>query len=113
MRKILICVALLATMSAKAQYESYKVDGNVYTAVITPNGRDVRHNADSTSYTWIDSKGVVRPIWVARTGSCFVIRRSEKNGNEYRQYMRRDVSADICKRLGREYKPTARKEEAK
>jgi len=112
MRKLFIAVAMLVTMSAGAQ-ESYKVEGNVYTAVITAHGRDVRSNAEQTQLTWTDTKGEARPIWIARTGSCFVIRVSKKNGNEYRQYLPREASADICKRLGREYKPTARKEDKK
>lgn len=112
MKKAFMIVAMLVTMSAQAQ-ESYKVEGNTYTAVITAHGRDARSNADSTAYTWTDTKGEKRPIWVARSGSCFVIRVSAKNGNEYRQYLPREASADICKRLGREYKPTTRKEASK
>lgn len=110
MKKLLVFVAfVLATMSAGAQ-ESYTRQGNTFTAVITNTGRNVRANADSTAYTWADAKGVKRPIWVSRTGSCFVIRVSKKTGNEYRQYCPREMSAAICKELGREYKPKTAKQ---
>lgn len=100
---------VLATMSAGAQSESYTRQGNTFAAVKATRSTDVRANADSTMYTWADGKGVVRQIWIARTGSCFVIRRSAKTGNEYRQYCPREVSAAICRELGREYKPSNRK----
>lgn len=106
-------VAMLLATGATMAQTSYKVEGNTYTAVFNKNGRDARSSADSTAYTYADSKGEKRPIWIARTGSCFVIRISSKTGNEYRQYLPREVSADICRRLGREYKPTQRKETTK
>lgn len=107
-------MALIATMSSAAAQETYKVQGTTYTAVITSKGRDVRANAEQTAYTWQDTKGRTYPIWIARTGSCFVIRVSGKTGNEYRQYLGKEVSADICKRMGRAYTPrTTKKEETK
>ena len=107
MRKLFIAIALVMGMcSATAQEQGYKVDGNTYTSINTKSVRDVRSNAEQTTFTWQDSKGTSCPIWVASTGSCFVIRRSERTGNEYRQYLGREISADVCKRMGREYKPT-------
>ena len=113
MKKLLVLVALvLATMGAGAQ-ESYTREGNTYTAVITNRGRDARANAEQTAYTWQDTKGTTYPIWIARTGSCFVIRVSNKTGNEYRQYLGPEISQDICKRMGRAYTPRTRKEDKK
>lgn len=113
MKKFFITIALVLGMSsAQAQSESFKVQGTTYTAVMTSKGRDVRANAEQTAYTWQDTKGRTYPIWIARTGSCFVIRVSGKTGNEYRQYLGKEVSADICKRMKREYTPRTTKKEA-
>lgn len=107
MKKLVIMAAMLAaTMCATAQ--SITREGNVFTT----SGRatmDVRANADSTALRWRDSNGVERAIWIARTGSCFVIKRSQRTGNEYRQYCPRVMSESICKEMGREYKPSAKK----
>lgn len=110
MRKFFIAAALVLGMSSAAAQENFTREGNTYTAVITNRGRNVRANAEQTACTWKDTKGNSYPIWIARTGSCFVIRVSSKTGNEYRQYLGKEISADICRRMGREYKPTTRKE---
>lgn len=105
MKKLLIAVALvLGMVSAQAQ-ESFTRKGNTFTQVTKSNPRDVRANADKTAYTWQDEKGQEYPIWIARTGSCFVILTS-KAGNEYRKWLGREISAQICQELGHEYKPT-------
>jgi hypothetical protein len=40
------------------------------------------------------------------SGSCYIKKISKKSGNEYKQYLGEEVSKDICKQLGVEYKPT-------
>lgn len=113
MRKLFIAIALLLGMCSAGAQESYTREGNTYTAVITNRGRDARANAEQTACTWQDTKGRTYPIWIARTGSCFVIRVSKKTGSEYRQYLGPELSRDICKRMGRTYTPRTRKEEKK
>ena len=108
MKKAFLIVAMLATMSATNAQErkSYTREGNVLTAVITNNGRDVRANASQTKLEWRHTDGKTYPIWVVNsTGSTFIIVVSKK-GNEYRKYLGREVSADICREIGKEYKPT-------
>ena len=51
-----------------------------------------------TSFTWKDSKGDEYPVYIAHTGSCFVIKTS-KSGEEYRAYLGEEVSEQINKEL--------------
>ena len=74
----------------------------------SPTEDSVLHNIDSeniqiqefekTGFTWRDSKGNEYPVYMARTGSCFVIRTS-KSGENYRSYLGKDVSEQIRKVL--------------
>ena len=57
-----------------------------------------RHEFQETDFTWRDSKGNEYPVYMARTGSCFVIRTS-KSGENYRSYLGKDVSEQIRKVL--------------
>lgn len=57
-----------------------------------------------TKYTWKDTKGNKYPIYVSSTGSCFVIRVSSKTGKEYKNYLGPEISQQVCKELGIEYK---------
>ena len=68
----------------------------------------VFHNASSedrqnqgytkTDFTWKDSKGDEYPVYMAHTGSCFVIKTS-MSGEEYRAYLGEEVSEQINKEL--------------
>ena len=70
----------------------------------------VFHNASSedrqnqgytkTDFTWKDSKGNEYPVYMAHTGSCFVIKTS-KSGEEYRAYLGEEVSEQIRKELSK------------
>ena len=51
-----------------------------------------------TGFTWKDSKGDEYPVYMAYTGSCFIIRTS-KSGDDYRAYLGEEVSGQIRKEL--------------
>ena len=51
-----------------------------------------------TGFTWKDSKGYEYPVYIAHTGSCFVIKTS-KSGEEYRAYLGEEASEQINKEL--------------
>ena len=53
-----------------------------------------------TDFTWKDSKGDEYPVYIAHTGSCFVIKTS-KSGEDYRAYLGEEVSEQIRKELGK------------
>ena len=51
-----------------------------------------------TGFTWKDSKGYEYPVYIAHTGSCFVIKTS-KSGEDYRAYLGEEASEQINKEL--------------
>ena len=53
-----------------------------------------------TDFTWKDSKGDEYPVYIAHTGSCFVIKTS-KSGEKYRAYIGEEVSEQIRKELSK------------
>lgn len=98
---IVFIVMFIINSTVSAQ--SFTSNGNNYTAVKSSNGR-VKSEPQKTDYTWTDRKGNVYPIYITESGSCFTIRKSSTTGKEYSSYLKPDVSQDICKKLGREYK---------
>ena len=76
----------------------------------SPTEDSVLHNTNSeniqiqefekTGFIWRDSKGDEYPVYVAHTGSCFVIKTS-KSGEDYRAYLGKEVSEQIRKELSK------------
>ena len=94
----LICVACIATADND---KSFKKEGNTYSST----GRVKSTSTPiATGCTWVDSKGNQYPIYMSSTGSCYIIRVSKNTGKEYKSYLGPEVSQDICKKLGKEYK---------
>lgn len=56
-----------------------------------------------TPYFW-EYKGEKYPLFMGPSGACFYYRK-KKNGTESKQYVPKEVSAQICKEMGVEYKP--------
>ena len=85
-----------ATISSTGEVER---NGNTFSSTksITKN------EPEKTIYTWKDSKGTEYPIYISKSGSTFIIKINE-NGEEKRQYMKKEISEAICAELGREYK---------
>ena len=96
---ITICCGTIANADGD---KSYKCEGNTYSST----GR-VKSNSSvpiPTSFEWTDSKGNKYPIYISNSGSCYIIKKSNKTGKDYKQYMKPEVSQDICSKLGKEYK---------
>lgn len=73
--------------------------------VFIQNGRNSSTGVvKQTPYTWKDSKGVEYPIMMSANGSCFVNKVSSKTGKEYKYYLGPEISQEICKEMGVEYK---------
>ena len=101
MKKVLAIIALALTLSITASAQkSVTRQGNTFSLVSTKKAAQ----EEKTQYTWQDSKGNTYPIYISASGSCYVKRISKKSGKEYKQYLGKEVSAQICKELGREYK---------
>lgn len=101
MKKLLLLVVLaLGTTTTRAQ--SYTREGNTFVAV------ERTTSADTTGYYWQDAQGESYPILMASTGSVYIVRVSRKSGKPYRQYLGREISEQICREIGREYKPKSK-----
>lgn len=74
--------------------EEYSRNGNTFSSIAKS-----KQSPELTPYTWKDSKGNEYPIYISASGSCFVIK---ENGNK--QYMKKEISMQICKEMNREYK---------
>lgn len=95
---------MLATATAWSQ-SAFTTDGNNYksTKSVTRNLSQKDSTVSATPYTY-EVKGVKYPIHIGKTGSCYIVRTSKKTGKEYRQYLGEEISRDICRKMGREYK---------
>lgn len=105
MRKLFL-IAILVIASVSASYaQNYTKDGKTY-----KSEKIVKQSSErETGFIWEDSKGIQYPIYIGPSGSCYIKKISKKTGNEYKQYLGTEISADICKQLDVEYKPTTNK----
>ena len=93
-----LIAALFMCAISYAQESNYKREGTNFTQVQTlKSSTDIQ-----TVYTY-QIKDDVYPIWITKNGRCYIIRTS-KNGNQYKQYLSKDICLQICKELGIEYK---------
>lgn len=95
MKKLAICIALLAVaVSASAQEtneKTYTREGSTFVQSATARTA----NDTPTAYKWRDTKGNEYPIILhtyskgekAGRTTCYVIRKSQKTGKEYRYYL--------------------------
>lgn len=103
MRKLGFILLLFFTLSiANCYAQSYERQGNMFIAKSNKGSR--KSEPVKTKFTWKDSKGKEYPVYMSSTGSCFVIKTSAKTGKEYRNYLGPEVSQQMCKELGVEYK---------
>ena len=81
-----------ATISSTGEVER---NGNTFIA----SNKSSKINTQQTQYTWKDSKDNEYPIYISASGSCYVIKTSKKTGKEYKSYLPKEVSTEICKEL--------------
>ena len=104
MKKIIFIISLIfcVTLNVNADdNKSFKCEGTTYSST----GR-VKSNSEpiATGFTWSDSKGKEYPIYMSNSGSCYIVKVSAKTNKEYKQYLKPEISQDICNKLGKEYK---------
>ena len=98
---ILIVFFILITTSGIAYSQDIKREGNVFkTTTVTKSTTE----SVKTKFIWEDSKGVQYPIYVGKTGSCYILRVSKNTGKEYKYYLGEELSKQVCKEIGIEYK---------
>lgn len=106
--KTIIVFFLMLMLAVGAKAQSYVREGKQFTAVKAANNSSTGE-LKSTGFTFKDTKGKTYNIYMSKSGSCFVIKTSAKTGKEYKYYMKPELSQEICKELGVEYKSTRKK----
>lgn len=104
MKRVIITIALLLTLTA-GQAQQVTREGNTFSVVVSNKTKQATET--KTKFEWQDAKGNKYPIYVGKTGACY-IKRISRNGNEYKQYLGAEISAQVCRELGREYKPKSK-----
>jgi hypothetical protein len=85
---------------------TFVVNGNMYSKVHTTNKQ--KSEPTQTPYVY-QIGGQELPILLSVNGRAYVIRVSQKTGNEYKYYLGEEISRDICKKMGVEYKEKEKK----
>ena len=89
-------------VNAQTPDSTFRKEGNIYSSSKVSTTK----SDNTTGFTWKDSKGNEYPIYMSSTGSCYIKKISAKTGKEYKQYLGKEISADICKQLGVTYNPS-------
>ena len=103
MKKLFIMAAMLLALSvnnSNTYAQSIKRDGTTFVVSSSKKASE----PTKTKFTW-KVNDVEYPIYISSTGSCYIIKVSKKTGKEYKQYLPKEVCAEIAKEMGIEYKP--------
>ena len=100
-RRLLVMLLFILAAACVTNAQTYTRSGNTF---ISSTGERVKTEPVKTKFTWKDRKGKEYPVYISKTGSCFVIKVSAKTGKEYKNYLGPEISQQICKELGIEYK---------
>lgn len=95
---IALITVLFVIGIAVVSAQEVKREGNNFTVEQT-----IQQSSDvQTQYTFT-IKDNIYPIWITKNGRCYIIRTS-RNGNQYKQYLNKDICLQICKEMNIEYK---------
>ena len=100
---LIICaLIILAAWCGVLMSDAQNVErqGNNFIAVST---RSTKTEADQTKFTYKTTDGKIYPIFITKTGSCFIKKISAKTGKEYKMYLKPEVRDEICRELGVKY----------
>jgi hypothetical protein len=101
---VLIALAILLGVNNSSSYAQVVREGNTFSSVQQSNRRSSNPPV-KTKYTYKENDEIY-PIYISmNTGSCFIIKKSRRTGKEYRKYLGEEISRQICKEMGIEYKP--------
>lgn len=102
MKKLVLLLMLVMAFVTITNAQTYNVSGNTY---IQNKIEKQKVEPIKTVYKYQDSKGKEYDIYMTpSSGSCFVYKISSKTGKEYKQYLGEEISKDICRKSGKEYK---------
>ena len=97
-------MVLLTLLPSSISAQSYTHSGNIFTITST---KKTKSEPTKTKFI-VEKDGKSYPVYMGSTGSCFILRTSAKTGKEYRSYLGAEISSQICKKLGVEYKSRKR-----
>lgn len=100
MKRIFLAVMMALTFGITAQAQSYTRQGNTFTQVAKSSSKS---EGKKTRHTYETSKGDKYPIYLSKNGRAYIIRTSQKSGNDYKQYLGEEISRQICKEMGVTY----------
>ena len=93
---IIIAIALFSLSTTTLAQTTWK--GNTIIEATTTTTK-----AEKTPFTYQTKDGKTYPIYISAKGSCY-INRTSKAGKQYKQYLGKEISTEICKKLNRQYK---------
>lgn len=97
----ILTIIILICVPNTCYAQNYSRNGNSF---ISSSTARVKSEPIKTKFTWQESDGNKYDIYISSTGSCFINKISKNTGKTYRKYLGPDISQEICKELGIEYK---------
>ena len=93
MKRYIFCL-LIALFSIASYSQDVVKEGKTFKVQTTQTTSE-----QQTEYTWEDKKGVKYPIFISKSGACYIKRISSKTGKEYKQYLPKEIQETIRKEL--------------
>lgn len=81
---IFLTVILLALISATAQAQNVRKQGNTFIEQCDSTKKSTVYETD---FVYVDKDGKAYPIYLSKTGSAFIMKVSKKSGKKYRKYL--------------------------
>ena len=85
LKLIFILITLFAFLTGDTQNVKQTPDGN-FVAIQRDTARS--NNDKLTGQYYTDTQGKKYPVYASKNGKLFVIRKSERTGNSYKQYLK-------------------------
>ena len=96
MKTFILCL-LLALFSININAEVKRVNDTFRVEQTT------KESDTKTKFTWEDKEGIKYPIYITKKGACYIIKISKKTNKVYKQYLPKEIQAQIKKELGYVY----------
>ena len=91
--KMFLSLILALTLFAQEPQKIVR-EGNTFTKVVEP----VKEEVTPFTYKIVkDGTEQLFPVYITKNNACYIKRISQKTGKEYRQYLPKEISAEIAK----------------
>ena len=101
MKKLFILIFLITISCFTGYSQKIVKNGNVFS--IEKTQTKTNDVLTDFQYSIVDKNGNTQlyPIYITKNNACYIKRISSKTGKEYKQYLSKEICAEICKALGR------------